>query len=83
MQDDAEHPIYGPLRVLVDRWCERRDLGALATLLPAYLSNNGLTDGWAELLEALRRLRHSYPLPDDELDVIHRLVVDVEGMVYR
>jgi hypothetical protein len=54
------------IKVLVDRWCERRELAALARLLPAWIANNGLTDGWNELREALR---HTYAtckgLPED------------------
>jgi hypothetical protein len=30
---------------LIDAWCERREFGALARLLPAWIGNNGLTDG--------------------------------------
>ena len=83
MMSDEEHPVNGPLDRLIDRWCERRDLGPLAVLLPAYTSNNGLTDGWAGVMEALRTLRGSRRLPDDEHAEIERLVVIVERMVYR
>jgi hypothetical protein len=55
----------------------------LAVLLPAYTSNNGLTDGWADVMEALRTLRASRHLPEDEHRVIEDLVVLVEQMVYR
>lgn len=83
METVEEHPVNGPVSRLVDAWCERRDLGALAVLLPAYTSNNGLTDGWADVMEALRTLRGSRRLPDDEQREIERLVVAVEQMVYR
>ena len=83
MSDAAEHPVNAPIARLVDAWCERRELGALATLLPSYVSNNGLTDGWAELLDALRTLRGSRRLPSEEHAEIERLVVLVERMVYR
>ena len=76
-------PVYGPLAELVDAWCERKDLGPLSTLLPAYTSNNGLTDGWADLLEALRILRGSHRLPAHEHAEVERLVVVVERIVYR
>jgi hypothetical protein len=42
------------LRMLVERWCDERRLNALARILPAYLGFNGLTDGWAELSNALK-----------------------------
>lgn len=83
MTADDEHPVNGPLARLIDVWCERGELGALAVLLPAYTSNNGLTDGWAEVMEALRTLRGSRRLPDDERQQIEALVVIVERMVYR
>ena len=78
-----EHPVLGPLSRLIEAWCDRRALGALAVLLPAYTSNNGLTDGWAEVMEALRRLRATRQLPADEQAEVERLVVLVEQMVYR
>lgn len=52
-------------------------------LLPAYTSNNCLTDGRADVLEALRSLRASKQLPDTEHRQIEELVVLVERMVYR
>ena len=80
---DDEHPVNGPLARLIDGWCERRELGALAVLLPAYTSNNGLTDGWAGVKAALHTLRGSRRLPLDELHQIDELTVIVERMVYR
>lgn len=47
------------------------------------MSNNGLTDGWADLMEALRTLRGSHHLPAAELRQIEELIVIVEQMVYR
>jgi hypothetical protein len=78
-----EHPVKAPLARLIDGWCERRALGPLAVLLPAYTSNNGLTDGWTDVMEALRTLRGSRYLPEDEHRVIEDLAVIVERMVYR
>jgi hypothetical protein len=83
MPTAEEHPVNGPISRLVDAWCERRDLGALAVILPAYTSNNGLTDGWADVMEALRTLRGSRRLPENEQRQIEELVVVVEKMVYR
>lgn len=38
--------IDGRIQELVELWCDRRELGALATILPHWLANNGLpTDG--------------------------------------
>ena len=82
MNNEA-HPVNDPLDHLIDSWCERRHLRPLAILLPAYTSNNGLTDGWAGVMEALRTLRRNRQLPNDELAEVEQLVVVVEGMVYR
>jgi hypothetical protein len=83
--DAEEHPVNGPLERLIDAWCERRDLRPLAILLPAYTSNNGLTDGWAGLMDALRTLRAVGPrrLPEDEQFEVERILQLVEKMVYR
>lgn len=80
---DPEDPVSGPLSRLVDEWCERRDLSALARILPAYTSNFGLTDSWAALLEALRTLQADRTLPEGEQREVERLVVDTERIVYR
>jgi hypothetical protein len=65
------------LRDLIARWCDERRLPALARLLPGYIGFNGLTDGWALLLDALKSARalghESYNAKDwDALnDIIH------------
>jgi hypothetical protein len=71
------------LAQLVDAWCQRRELGALATLLPTYTSNNGLTDGWGDVLHALRMLRARRDLPEEEQRAIARATLAVERAVYR
>ena len=86
MNDPPIHPgqeINYSLRLLIDSWCDRRELGALANVLPAFLANNRLTDGWGELMEALRLERALRRLPDHEQDEVERLVVSLERMVYR
>lgn len=74
-----ELDVNAEIRQLVDRWCDRRELAALASLLPAWLSNNGLTDGWANLHDALK---HNYAagreLPPDERDLLKRLYVAID-----
>ena len=56
---------------------------SLARLLPAWLSNNGLTDGWGDVLEAMRAIRADERLPDDEAAIIERSIIAVERAVYR
>jgi len=67
------------IRRLVDAWCDRRELAALAYVLPACTSNNGLTDGWTELRDALR---HAYAmcrhLPDAERDLLKTIYVEID-----
>ncbi len=41
------------LQQLINAWCAREELHPLARILPSYLANNGLTDGWMELLGAI------------------------------
>jgi len=68
---------------LIDAWCDRRDLRPLAQLLPAWLANNGLTDGWGDVLDALRSIRADDRLPDDEVALVERSIIAVERAVYR
>lgn len=74
-----------PLEVagLIEAWCERRQLHALARLLPAWIGNNGLTDGWGEVYEALRTLRADCQLPEAEAATIERAIVAVGKAVFR
>jgi hypothetical protein len=51
---ENQRPPFDVVDRLIDHWCERREYGALATLLPAYTAFNGLTDGWVDLYQALR-----------------------------
>jgi len=68
------------LRGLIDRWCERRALGPLARVLPAWLANDGLAAGRDALCEALRATRARHPdLPDEELEALEAL----EGALSR
>jgi hypothetical protein len=81
--EPSEHPVNGPLSLLIDAWCDRRELHALALLLPAYTANFGQTDDWARVMEALHDLRAKKILPDEEHATVERLVPIVERMVYR
>jgi hypothetical protein len=65
-------PLFAILDELIERWCDRRELGALAGLLPSYTAFTGLTDAWVDLFEALRTLRAwgRDRLPDDEVDLL-------------
>jgi Ser/Thr protein kinase RdoA (MazF antagonist) len=86
MKDYASNEeFFGDLRVLVERWCDERKLSALSRLLPGYLSHNGLTDGWANLLEGLqsaRALGHA-AFSARDWDALNDLIHASEAAVYR
>jgi hypothetical protein len=66
---------------LVVRWCDRRELSALGALLPAWLVNNGMTDGWAELASALGSISHLRRLPPAERDQVKRLWIELDTLL--
>lgn len=67
------------IRQLVEGWCDRREYKPLAIVLPAWIGNNGLTDGWSDLRDALKSAyalcRH---LPPDERDLLKKLYVNID-----
>jgi hypothetical protein len=74
--------VHDQIAKLIDIWCERRELKALATVLPAWLSNNGLTDGWAEVAAAIRTAS-GLSLPAAETESLKRLWVEIDKAVNR
>lgn len=68
---------FAGLRTLIERWCDERRFARPAKVLPAYLSFNGLADGWHEMsnsLKAARALGHESFSPtdwDDLNDLVH------------
>lgn len=74
---------FRDIRSLIEAWCDRRCLHALATLLPAYTSFNGMTDGWGELLVALKNLPSSKDaLAEDERETVADLKQAAEKAVH-
>ena len=76
---------FAALRQMIGRWCDERKLDALSRLLPGYLSLNGLTDGWANLYDALkltRSLGHDAFSPSD-WDLLNDFIREAERIVYR
>lgn len=69
----------GTIQALIDTWCDRREYHAIAIVLPAWASNNGLTDGWETLHDALK---HAYAmctnLPPVERDTLKKTYVDID-----
>ena len=81
---DATSPdLIRDMSKLIDAWCDRRELRGLALFLPAWLANNGLTDGWVDVLQALRAVRADITLPEDEATVLEQSIATVERAVYR
>ena len=64
--------VNADLHRLIHAWCAREELKPLSRILPRYLGNNGLTDGWSDLLGAVRdtiALCQPY-LQSDELETL-------------
>jgi hypothetical protein len=70
---------------LIDAWCGRRALRLLRTVLPHWPLVSGLTDEWADLAQALKIIRSSYPqdLIGSEMDTVVELLHAAEAIVYR
>jgi hypothetical protein len=79
----ATPPINARIEKLLNAWCERREFAALAALLPAWVNNFGLTDGWADLAYALNRVRDHQQLPPAERDELKKLWIEVDMLVRR
>ncbi|HEV2113719.1 MAG TPA: hypothetical protein VGR50_06185 [Terriglobales bacterium] len=70
---------------LIDSWCERRCLIALAKILHTDWPANSLTDGWASLLNSLKDVRAfaRQQITPEELDVVEDLILSVERTLNR
>jgi uncharacterized membrane-anchored protein len=70
------------LNALIDNWCARKEYTALSLVLPTWLSNNGLTDGWAELRDALKHAHVMLKdLPIDERDLLKKFYVQIDYLL--
>lgn len=75
---------FHDLGLLIEAWCDRRCLHALADVLPALTSFNGLTDGWGELAAALKAAFLSKDaLTGHERQIIAQLRRAAEDAVHR
>ena len=76
---------FADLKSLIERWCDERKLGALSVLLPGYVSLNGLTDGWANVYEALKATRAlgRDAFSSSDWDMLNDLIHASEAIVYR
>jgi hypothetical protein len=53
----SNEEFFDAVRLLIDRWCDERQLRPLGVLLPSFLAFNGLADGWFELHAGLLNSR--------------------------
>jgi hypothetical protein len=73
------------LKGLIYSWCDRRALNPLARVLGPYVAFDGLTESWAEILDALKTIRASCRLDisEPEMDTLGELIRMAERGVYR
>jgi hypothetical protein len=56
--EDAKVDVGVEVKALLHAWCDRRCYDAICQLYGASRAVNGLSDGWAEFVEGLKRLRN-------------------------
>ncbi len=86
MKDFKSHDEYlSELQTLIERWCDERSLKPLSRLLPGYMALNGLTDGWATLLDALKSTRAlgADSFKQADWDSLNDLIHATDHIVYR
>ena len=68
---------------LVDRWCERRELGVLGLVLRGYPLSGAQTDSWGDLLDALKDVRAKYrdDLPSDEAKMLQDAISTTDALI--
>lgn len=62
---------------MIDRWCVRKNLRALAVVLPPYVGSLGAGADTNRLVDALSRLSAMQVLTDAELEQIRQLIADL------
>jgi hypothetical protein len=81
--DNAE--FFALLRSLIDVWCDHHALKPLSRVLGPYLAFNGLTDGWGEILSALKDVRVlcREEISEAELETVGALIRAAERALHR
>jgi hypothetical protein len=76
---------FAIFRRLIEAWCDRRALRPLSRVLEPYLAFNGLTDGWGEILIALRDIRAQCreDISETELAALGELIRAAESAVHH
>lgn len=62
---------------MIDRWCVRKNLRALAMVLPAYVGSLGTEADTHKLIDALSRVSAMQVLTDPELEQIRALIAEL------
>ena len=70
MTTEWQRSVLDPVEGLIGRWEERGETEAVAALLPAWRANSGLTDGWQDVLAAMRAVSQRVTLPGDEAETL-------------
>ncbi len=83
VQDNAA--LLACLKSPTDDWCDLRAVAPLARVLPAYTAFNDMTDGWGELVNALKGILAFCrgELPEPEFATVADLIREAEGAVSR
>ena len=83
MINDQE--LFQILQTLVDAWCERQALQPLRCILRGYPLVNPLTDGWADLITALRDVRAfaREQVTPEELKSVDECIRAIDRIVHR
>jgi hypothetical protein len=82
---ENDKQFFDLLRSLIEAWCDRRCLGALRLILPAYPMPSGLTDSWGELETALSNVRAfaRNELTDSELQSVEEAIRTIRKAMWR
>jgi hypothetical protein len=68
---------------LVEAWCDERQLDWLRILLPAWPLHSAHTDGWGDLMVALRTIENSTALKADHRNAVHAAAECVTRLVHE
>ena len=76
---------FALLRSLIDAWCDHHALKPLSRVLGPYLAFDGLTDGWGEILNALKDVRAvcREDISEAELETVGALICAAERALHR
>jgi len=77
--------VFSKIDILIDGWCERRNLKPLRYILRSYPLCSGMTDEWGELLESLKDIKGlcGKELTSEEKKVLIEVLNAVDDAVNR